>query len=59
MKKKKSTTKGNEYVKSNVIQFSSVKKSKNGAYMIWIGKNLLFLHPNFLKSVDKKFNKAS
>lgn len=55
---KKKTEKTQEKL-SSVIKFTSVRKSKNGSYMIWIGKNVLFLHPNFLKAVDKKTKKAS
>lgn len=43
---------------SSVIQFTSIKKTKNGSYAVFIGKNVLFLHPNLLKAVDKN-SKAS
>lgn len=51
-KKQTQKTEKKEY-KSNVIQFSSVQKTKNG-YAIFLGKNVIFLHTNLLKYIDKK-----
>ena len=55
---KKKTINQHEQGQFSVLQFSSIKKTKNGSYAIWIGKNVLFLHPNLLKAVDKN-SKAS
>jgi len=58
LKMKKKTSNTTEQNQSSVIQFSSIRKTKNGSYAVWIGKNVLFLHPNLLKAVDKN-SKAS
>lgn len=44
--------------KSNVIQFTSVRKTKTG-YMIVIGRNVLFLNSALLNFIDKNHNKKA
>lgn len=39
--------------KSNVIQFSSVKKTKNG-FAIFLGKNVIFLNQGLLDYINNK-----
>lgn len=57
MKKKENQNAEQKQV-SSILQFSSIKKTKNGSYAIFIGKNVLFIHPNLLKAIDKN-SKAS
>ena len=39
--------------KSNVIQFSSIKRTRTGI-AIWIGSNVLFVNDGLLKYINKK-----
>lgn len=39
---------------SNVIQFSSVKKTKNGGLAIFVGKNVIFVGAGLLNYINKK-----
>lgn len=44
--------------KSNVIQFTSVKKTRTG-YMVVIGHNVLFLNSALLNFIDKSHSKKA
>lgn len=48
---KKVQTEKREY-KSNVIQFSSIKKTRTGI-AIWIGSNVLFVNDGLLNYIKK------
>lgn len=39
---------------SNVIQFSSVKKTRNGGLAVFIGKNVVFLNKGLLDYINNK-----
>lgn len=38
---------------SNVIQFSSVKRTKNGGLAVFVGKNVIFIGAGLLKYINK------
>ena len=44
---------------SNILKFDSIKVAKNGSFMILIGKNILFLHPNLLAAVKVNSKKRA
>lgn len=44
---------------SHILKFDSIKICKNGSYMIVIGQNLLFLHPNLLAAVKQNSKKRA
>ena len=45
-------------LRSNIIQFTSVSMTRDrNSYAIRIGKNILFLHKNFLKAVEASAKK--
>lgn len=56
--KKQSTSEKADF-STNVIQFSSITKAKNGSYVIRIGRNILFIHPNLLKAIDQQSTKKA
>lgn len=39
---------------SNVIQFSSVKRTKNGGLAVFVGKNVIFIGAGLLRYINKK-----
>lgn len=43
---------------TNVIQFSSVKKTKSG-YAVFVGKNVIFINQGLLDYINKNNRKAS
>lgn len=52
--KKQNAPKDEKRELSNVIQFSSVKKTKNGGLAIFVGKNVIFIGAGLLKYINKK-----
>ncbi len=52
--KKQNKPKDEKRELSNVIQFSSVKRTKNGSLAIFVGKNVIFIGAGLLKYIDKK-----
>ncbi len=43
---------------SNVIQFSSIKKTRSG-YAVFVGKNVLFINSALLDYINKNHNKKA
>lgn len=42
---------------SNVLKFDQITIAKNGSYVIRIGQNIIFIHPNLLLSIKSNFRK--
>ena len=40
--------------KSNVIQFSSVQKTRNGGLAVWVGPNVIFINAGLLAYLNKQ-----
>ena len=41
---------------SNILKFDSIKICKNGSFMVVVGQNVMFLHPNLLAAVKANSN---
>lgn len=44
---------------SNILKFDSIKICKNGSFMIVVGQNVMFLHPNLLAAVKTNSKKRA
>jgi len=55
----KKDTKQQTTQESHILKFDSIKLCKNGSYMVVIGQNLLFLHPNLLAAVKANSKKRA
>ena len=52
--KKQTKTQEKREFKSNVIQFSSVQKTRNGGLAIWIGSNVIFVNAGLLAYLNRQ-----
>lgn len=55
MKKEKNS----QQQESNILKFDSIKVCKNGSFMIVVGQNVMFIHPNLLAAVKANSKKRA
>jgi len=51
--------KENKFTETNILKFDQITIAKNGSFVVRIGQNLMFLHPNLLAAIKANSKKRS
>ncbi len=55
----KKDSKQSQQLESHILKFDQITIAKNGSFVVRIGQNVLFLHPNLLAAVKTNSKKRA